>query len=246
MSRTITLKIRPDLPPGHTRRRALSGIGSMAVVHAPEPSPAVIVEALGGIRAAAGAAGLGVDTVYRLLQPGGGTIASYRKLALAAGFRVRITEGKSERWKALHSSQNMCWQTPPEVWQGVLGRLGIDRFDLDPCSPGGNGPGVIPCADRYTVADDGLVRSWGEAGAVVWVNPPYGRALAMWVDKMIMEAARGVKVIALVPARTGTKWWHRAIEGGGKPEFLRGRVRFIGRDGVPGAAAPFDSALIWW
>ena len=63
---------------------------------------------------------------------------------------------------------------------------------------------------------------------------------------MIREAAAGVKVIALVPARTGTNWWHRAIAGGGKPEFLRGRLRFIGKDGTPGAAAPFDSALIWF
>lgn len=84
----------------------------------------------------------------------------------------------SECWKALHSSENMCWQTPPAIWQGVLDRLGIDRFDLDPCSPGGDGPGAIPCTDRYTAADDGLSRSWGGAGSVAWVNPPYGRALS--------------------------------------------------------------------
>ena len=244
MSRTIALRIRPDLP-AHTRRRALAGVGSMSAVHAPEPSPGQIVDALGGIRPSCRAAGLGVDTVYRLLQIGGGTLASYRKLCEAAGFRVVITEGKSKKWKALHSSQDMTWQTPPEVWKSVLDRLGIDRFDLDPCSPG-DGPGAIPCADRYTQSDDGLTRSWGETGSVVWVKPPYGRALGAWIDKMIVEASRGVKVIALVPARTGTKWWHNALEGGGRPEFLRGRVRFIGKDGVPGAAAPFDSALIWW
>ena len=242
MSRTITLKIRPDLP-GHTRRRALAGIGNMTAVEPPHPSPARIMEALGGIRPACRAAGLGLDTVYRLTE-GGGTIASFRKLALAAGFRVRITEGKSDKWKVLHASQDMTWQTPPEIWQPALDRLGLDRFDLDPCSPGPGSP--IPCVDRYTVADDGLSRSWGEAGNVVWVNPPYGRALGTWIDKMIMEAAGGVKVIALVPARTGTKWWHRALESGGNPEFLRGRVRFLGQDGAPGDAAPFDSALIWW
>lgn len=244
MSRTITLRIRPDLP-AHTRRRALAGIGSMSAVHAPAPAAAVIVDALGGVRAACRAAGVGVDTVYRLFECGGGTLASYRKLAEASGMRVLITEGKSEKWKALHSSQDMTWQTPPEVWRSVLDRLGIVRFDLDPCSPG-DGPGAIPCADRYTQSDDGLSRSWGEPDSVAWVNPPYGRALGGWVDKMIREASRGVKVIALVPARTGAGWWHRALEGGGKPEFLRGRLQFLGKDGKPGAAAPFDSALIWW
>ena len=244
MSRTIVLKIRPDLPP-HTRRRALTGIGSMASLEAPHPSPAQIVETLAGIRAACRAAGLGNDTLYRIsLQIGGGTIASYIKLAEAAGFRVQITQGKSERWKALHSSKDMAWQTPPEIWRGVLARLGIERFSLDPCSPGAVSP--IPCADRFTEADDGLSRSWGEPGSVVWVNPPYGKALTLWIDKMIAEGSRGVKVIALVPARTGTRWWHRAVDSGGHPEFLRGRLRFLGRDGTPGDAAPFDSALIWW
>lgn len=242
MSRTIILKTRPNLPP-HTRRRALIGIGSLASLEASYPSPAKIIDGLGGIRAACRAAGMGMDTAYRLLTVGGGTIASFRKLAEAAGLRVQIREGKSERWKALHSSQDMAWQTPPEIWQGVLDRLGIDEFSLDPCSPGPSSP--IPCRDRFTQDDDGLSRSWGEAGAVVWVNPPYGRALGSWIDKMIMEAA-AVKVIALVPARTGARWWHRAVDGGGKPEFLRGRVRFLGKDGTPGAAAPFDSALIWF
>lgn len=244
MSRTITLKILPDLP-AHTRRRALAGIGSMAAVHVPSPTAGQIIGGLGGIRAACRAAGIGIDTVYRL-SSGGGTIASYTKLANAAGFRVQITEGKSARWKALHSSVDVTWQTPPEIWQAVLDRLGITQFDLDPCSPADCSTGAIPCADRFTQADNGLSRSWGERGDVVWVNPPYGRALTTWIDKMIAEATRGVRVIALVPARTGTAWWHRALDAGGKPEFLKGRLRFLGKDGVPGDPAPFDSALIWF
>jgi len=243
MARTITLKILHDLPP-HTRRRALSGIGSMASVHAPMPTPGQIIAGLGGIRAACRAAALGVDTVYRL-SAGTGTIASYTKLARAAGFRVQVTEGKSAKWKALHSSVDLTWQTPPEIWQAVLDRLGIDQFDLDPCSPS-DCAGAIPCADRFTQSDDGLSRSWGAPGSVVWVNPPYGRDLAKWIDKMIAEAARGVRVIALVPARTGTAWWHRALDAGGRPEFLKGRLRFLGKDGVPGDGAPFDSALLWF
>jgi len=243
MSRTITLKILSDLPP-HTRRRALSGIGSMASVHVPTPTAGQIIDGLGGIRAACRAAGIGIDTVYRLAS-GTGTIASYKKLANAAGFRVQITEGKSAKWRALHSSVDLTWQTPPEIWQSVLTRLGIMQFDLDPCSPS-ECTGAIPCAERFTHDDDGLSRTWGAPGAVVWVNPPYGRALTLWIDKMIAEAARGVRVIALVPARTGTGWWHRAVDSGGKPEFLRGRLRFLGKDGMPGDAAPFDSALLWF
>lgn len=63
MPRTIALKIRSDLL-SHTRRRALAGIGSMASLEPPEPSPSQIIEAVGGVRAAGRAAGLGLDTVY--------------------------------------------------------------------------------------------------------------------------------------------------------------------------------------
>lgn len=246
MSRTVSLKIRPDLP-YHTKRRARLGIGSMSAVHEPRPSVEHLMDMLGGVRSACHAAGLGLDTLYRM-RDGGGTLNSYRKLAAAAGLRVKIVDGKSERWEVLHSSRDMCWRTPPEVWRSVLGRLGIEQFDLDPCAPEPDDPCAwsIPCRERFTAKDDGLSKSWGEPGSVVFVNPPYGQALRHWIDKAISEAARGVVVFALVPARTGTNWWHKANESGGKAELLRGRLRFIGPDGRPGNPAPFDSALISW
>lgn len=242
MARTITLKLKTGIRP-YTRRRALAGIGSMSVVQPPVPAPAQMIEALGGIRATCRATCLGMDTLYRL-QSGGGTLSSYGKLAAAVGMQVRIIEGKSPHWKTLHASQNIYWQTPPQIWQGVLARLGIPQFDLDPCSPGPSS--LIPCVKRYTVADDGLSRPWGPAGSVAWVNPPYHRTLLpAWIDKMIAEAAKGVRVVALIPARTGATWWHRVLNAGGKPEYLRGRVRFLAADGQAGAPAPFDSALLW-
>ncbi|MCR2831460.1 phage N-6-adenine-methyltransferase [Acidithiobacillus ferrooxidans] len=244
MGKKITLSITPEVG-GYVRRRALSGVGSMKNVVATGPSPASLVNVLGGVRPAARATGMGTDTVYALCR-GEGSISSYRKLAAAAGLSVEVVRGKSRAWQTLHSSLDMTWRTPPEVWRMVLVRLDIHQFTLDPCSPGPDS--AIPCADHYTPAEDGLSRSWGEPGGAgaVWVNPPYGRALGSWIDKMIAEAYRGVKMIALVPARTGTKWWHKAIDAGAEAEFLRGRLRFLDGDGNPRDAAPFDSALLWW
>ncbi len=175
MARSITLNIRRDLPP-YASRRAMAGIGNMGVVDAPKPSPAQLIEYLGGIRAAARAGGLGLDTTYRLLK-GGGTFASYRKLAGAAGFQVLISEGgKSRTWKTLHASEDMTWQTPPKIWQGVLAHLGIEQFDLDPCSPGPCSP--IPCTDRYTLriwfgfGDQSSSSNAGVAGGSTASFPP--------------------------------------------------------------------------
>jgi hypothetical protein len=161
------------------------------------------------------------------------------RLAEAMGMQIAVERGKSDRWKALHSTHYHAWETPPELWKSVLDRLQIDQFDLDPCSPRDDGP--VPARTHLTELDDGLAQAWQ---GIVWVNPPYG-SITIWIDKMVSEAAHGVLIVALVPARTGARWWHKAIESGAKPQFLQGRIRFW-RDGKPGDAAPFDSALLWW
>ena len=139
----------------------------------------------------------------------------------------------------LLSSESMEWHTPPEIWQPVLSVLGLERFDLDPCSPTRDGP--IPAIIRYTKQHNGLDLPWG---GVVWCNPPYGRALSAWANKATDEARQGASIILLVPARTDTQWWHTLIRAGGRPEFLQGRIRFLRPDGIPGNASPFPSALV--
>ncbi len=238
-NRTILVKI----PQGLDRQkayRARRGIGSMSDLAPVVPGAALITMA-GGVRAASRVSGLSTDTVMAT-RKGAGSLRSYMKLAQALGMAVKVEAGKSDRWKTLHSSDYMCWETPPAIWMGVLERLGLERFDLDPCSPRVDGP--VAALRHFTEEEDGLARDW--AGHV-WVNPPYGRALGIWIDKMIAEAARGeVKtIVALVPARTGTAWWHRAVASGVRVEFLRGRVRFW-KDGREGEAAPFDSAVLFW
>lgn len=138
-----------------------------------------------------------------------------------------------------HKSDSQEWYTPSTLLDDVLSRLGMDAFDLDPCSPRHGGP--VPANHHYTRADDGLAQPWY---GTVFCNPPYGREIAAWADKATREAATGAQVIMLVPARTDTKWWHSLMAAGGVPEFLPGRIRFE-RDGQPADPAPFPSALIW-
>lgn len=55
---------------------------------------------------------------------------------------------------------------------------------------------------------DGLRTAWSlnnEAGSLVFVNPPYGRQLKPWAEKMATE--RDCPIITLVPARVDTAWW---------------------------------------
>ena len=49
-------------------------------------------------------------------------------------------------------------------------------------------------------------------------------------------------VVALIPARTDTRYWHEHVAGTATVFFLRGRLTFGSAD----AAAPFPSALALW
>ena len=63
---------------------------------------------------------------------------------------------------------------------------------------------------------------------VVFVNPPYGRGLARWVAKARgeFELGHARAVVALLPARPDTAYWHDHIAGRATVYFLRGRLRF--------------------
>jgi len=135
---------------------------------------------------------------------------------------------------ALMSTGNGDWQTPPEVIERVIAVLGA--IDLDPCSNSHDDPNV-PAAKHFTEEDDGLAQEWRGR---VYMNPPYGRVIGKWVEKLVeeFEAGRVTQAIALVPARTDTRWFKRFRA---FPRcFVQGRLKFVGA----AAGAPFPSAII--
>lgn len=123
----------------------------------------------------------------------------------------------------------------------------VGPIDLDPCGhPMAEATKRAAFTARLPM--DGLKFDWTamvvREGQKRWrglafVNPPYGRALKAWAEKM---ATAGCPVIALVPARTDTLWWKRM-----NPVAwcaVQGRLHFHGPDGKPiKDAAPFPSAV---
>ena len=57
---------------------------------------------------------------------------------------------------------------------------------------------------------------------MVFVNPPYGRGLAPWVAKARreVEEGRAKTVVALLPARPDTAYWHAHVAGRAVVYFL--------------------------
>lgn len=132
----------------------------------------------------------------------------------------------------MFSSKTNEWGTPQALFDELDQEF---HFTLDPCSTHEN----AKCEKHYTAEDNGLSQDW--TGEVVFCNPPYGREIPKWVEK---AAASHATTVMLIPARTDTRYFHDWIYGKAEIRFLRGRVRFEKKPGVPGDAAPFPSMIV--
>ena len=85
---------------------------------------------------------------------------------------------------------------------------------------------------------------WGSQG--VWCNPPYGKALRLWIAKLSHEATRGVQILALLPVnRTETSYMQGLLECRPHVCFVRKRVAFISTiDGAAVGGNPYASWIL--
>ncbi|MEN6534519.1 MAG: DNA N-6-adenine-methyltransferase [Bryobacteraceae bacterium] len=114
----------------------------------------------------------------------------------------------------------MNWRTPREIYAVLDSEF---AFDFDPC----------PSGPQF----DGLSIEWGRCN---FVNPPYGREIALWVRKGYDERRTGKTVVFLIPSRTDSAYWHDYIMQADEIRFIRGRLRFEGAKN----SAPFPSCAV--
>ncbi len=139
--------------------------------------------------------------------------------------------------RSLFSSATGEWETPQDVFDALNAEFG--GFDLDPCATLEN----TKCKNFYTQEDDGLAQPWW---GKVFVNPPYGRGIKQWMQQCyIASRSMANLVVALIPSRTDTAWWHDFVMKADEIRFLRGRLCFTRNDGFRGSA-PFPSAIVVW
>jgi site-specific DNA-methyltransferase (adenine-specific) len=135
------------------------------------------------------------------------------------------------------SSASDEWATPPDLFTWAQHTFGLS-CSLDVCATKGN----AKCKRYYTREDNGLKLPWH---GVCWMNPPYGRTIGKWVERAHDFWLDGGTVLALLPARTDTAWFHDFVFPCTEITFLRGRVHFLRPDGSSGPA-PFPSMLVLW
>jgi len=103
------------------------------------------------------------------------------------------------------------WLTPLEI----IHNLG-NNFDLDPC-----GELDHPTAKKI-YSEDGLSKEWYGR---VWLNPPYS-SVGEWLERLSSHG----NGVALVFARTDTKWAQRIIPKATQVFFLAKRIKFLNKD----------------
>jgi site-specific DNA-methyltransferase (adenine-specific) len=141
------------------------------------------------------------------------------------------------------SSIDLTWRTPTPFYKKLDAEF---SFVLDACAVSES----TLVADNWYGPDhsdperrDCLVRDWFQdcGGGYIFMNPPYGRGIGKFMAKAAQESVRGCGIVALVPARTDTAWWHDyVIPFASDIRFIRGRLKF--NDGPN--AAPFPSAVV--
>lgn len=151
----------------------------------------------------------------------------------------------AERLAATLSSQRQDWNTPESILR-LLHAGWPEGVSLDPCS---NAASIVEAAVALDEQQDGLKADWSDglpAQGLIYVNPPYGRALPDWCaaisikHQALKDAGQMHAIASLVPARTDTAWMRRLLIGAEGIIFLSGRVRFLGA----AAGAPFPSAIV--
>jgi len=134
----------------------------------------------------------------------------------------------------MFSSNTDMWATPQDFFDKLNKKY---KFSLDVCAVADN----AKCKNYFDPEIDGLTQEWS---GVCWMNPPYGRVISRWIEKAYTESVvkSNCTVVALLPARTDTKWFHDFIylKGNVELSFIRGRLKF----GDGKNSAPFPSMVV--
>ncbi len=134
--------------------------------------------------------------------------------------------------KVMTSSKSDKYGTPVGLFRELEHEF---QFTVDVCATEEN----AKCPKYFTPAQNGLTQSW--EGERVFMNPPYSK-IKQWIEKAWLEKDKADLIVALVPARTDTRWFHDLVYEKAEIRFIRRRIVFAGMK----HNAPFPSMLIIW
>ncbi len=113
--------------------------------------------------------------------------------------------GNEEAWKNIYRSESNEWYTPIEYLdsaRAVLGAIDVDPASAEPANE------IVQAVIYYTAETDGPAHDWPGR---VWLNPPWGGAQAIFVNKLLQQFDAGIthEAILLVNAHSTDTTWFR-------------------------------------
>lgn len=139
------------------------------------------------------------------------------------------------------SSNDDTWTTPKNYFDLVNAEFdfGLDAAALQASALCTNwyGPDHLDPNKRNALTIDYWVHD--SKGKPIWMNPPYGKDIKLFMAKAHAETRNGATIVCLVLSRTDTAWFQDyALPH--EVRYIRGRLKFGGSKN----AAPFPSALV--
>jgi phage N-6-adenine-methyltransferase len=141
-----------------------------------------------------------------------------------------------------HNSGENEWYTPPEYIEAARAVMG--GIDTDPASSVVANQ-TVKAQTFYSVEDDGLAHSW--LGRI-WLNPPYSQPLIGLFCSALrwaIEAGQVTEAITLTNNATETAWFSDLLENAAVVCFVRGRIKFIDKNGNPSGAPLQGQAIMY-
>lgn len=122
------------------------------------------------------------------------------------------------------------YETPPEFIRAVEDRFGALNVDLAARNDNAKAPQWI------TPEADGLSTSWPTEGTL-WLNPPFGKiepwAKRCWDWAPPLDSSGRGRILLLVPASVGSRWFSEYVMDGALVLFLQPRLSFDGKAPFP-------------
>lgn len=160
--------------------------------------------------------------------------------------------------KGLYSSEDCDWRTP---------RALFDRLDAEfhfACDLAADADSALPPGRKSYFGPGSLLHQ--DALAIKWtflclkgpgfLNPPYSRrrglSIAPWMVRCLEVQQEGGAVVAIVPARTDTPWWHDYVMQAREIRLVRGRIHFdpsparLAAHPTKRSSGNFPSAVVIW
>ena len=134
------------------------------------------------------------------------------------------------------------WYTPPEYIEAARRVMG--SIDTDPASSD-EANEIIKAKKYYTSKDDGLSQTWV---GNIWMNTPYAQPLVAQISESLASKyeTREVKqACVLVNNATETEWFQKMMNLCDAVCFLKGRVKFIDKNGESTGAPLQGQAIVY-